>query len=437
MIDNTIERGELLVPTPRREPAGETRPEPAGATRPDPAGATPPRWRPQRPLAFLIALGFFFGPLVAYLAGERPQEIENRALVDFPSVSDGWSFFPDVTSWSIDHLPLRGQAVRAHAEVTERLLGEAPSYYGSGTGSAGDGPVYPSVIEGQEGWLYFGLDTSNLCQPTQTLQDTMARLERLARAVEASGRTFVMTVAPDKSTIYPDALPETFLGRGCAQERRDAFWESIRSAPPTGYVDLRGPLEEQQRSSGTPVYRPTDTHWTSWGAAIYARELARALDPALAESSAVVDSGPVSRTGDLGRLIGSPTEDQWQGVQLTRAGVTPVGRESLIWPELPVDQPVTVLNSTTGAPLFQPRTAVFGDSFTNSSRLDLAGLFGQASLLHDDVALTRPQVAADAMAGADVVVYEVVERNLASGRGTLLGDAALTAIEKTLAAQPR
>ena len=41
------------------------------------------------------------------------------------------------------------------------------------------------------------------------------------------------------------------------------------------------------------------------------------------------------------------------------------------------------------------------------------------------------------MADADVVVYEIVERSLASGRAALIDDAALDAIETSLAANPR
>ena len=44
---------------------------------------------------------------------------------------------------------------------------------------------------------------------------------------------------------------------------------------------------------------------------------------------------------------------------------------------------------------------------------------------------------ADAMADADVVIYEVVERTIASGRGALIDETALTTIERTLAQQPR
>jgi alginate O-acetyltransferase complex protein AlgJ len=425
----------------------DTRPE---ATRGRAPARAPRRRLPLQPVAFVLALGFFFGPLGAFVLGERPEAFENRALTEFPSLSDGWDYFPNFTSWAVDHLPLRDKAVSANAAFSENVFGEAPSYgsgtdggpvagvpSGDGTASdAGDEVEYPRVIEGENGWLYFGGDVSNLCRPARTVAETMDRLNRLAAAVESSGRRFVLTVAPDKGTIYPDNLPASYLGQDCTDERRAEFWDALRESPPAGYVDLRAPLEAEQERSG-PIYRPTDTHWSAHGGAVYARELAGALDPALLEQTEVVETGTAARVGDLGKMIGRATEDEFPSVEMRRPGVTPVGRESLELPEMSLTTPATSTNETSDAPLFGPRTLLLGDSFSNASRTFLGTLFRDISVLHNEVASTAPQVPADAMADADVVVYEIVERTIASGRGALIDDAALDAAEKTLAANPR
>ena len=396
--------------------------------------------------ALLAALLFFFGPLGAFVLGARPEAFENRALAELPAPSDGWSFFPDFTTWAVDHLPLRQQAVEAYAAGSETVFGEPPSYGTTDQGPLGGAPggertdseatEFPQVIQGEDGWLYLGADVSNMCDPTRDIDETFDRLDRLARAVEDSGRRFVLTIAPDKSTIYPDNLPDTYLGEECASERRDAFWEVLRSSPPDWYVDLREPLEEQQEESG-PIYRPTDTHWAPRGAAVFAYELARALDPTLLMGTRLRETGDTSRTGDLGTLLGAPVEDEYPDYAVERTGVTPVGRDSLLLPELPYDAAYTVTNRSAGAPLFAPRTLLLGDSFTNSSRGALGAWFAELALLHNEVAAEDPQIAADAMADADVIVYEIVERSLGSGRAALLDDAALDAIEATLAAAPR
>ncbi len=111
----------------------------------DTADATvgaPARRRPRRPVVLAVGLVFLFTPAVAYLSGVRATEIENRPLADFPSLSSGWSFFPEATTWATDHLPLRGFAVSANARVSRDLFGEAPRLTTSGTGP-GTGPVGP------------------------------------------------------------------------------------------------------------------------------------------------------------------------------------------------------------------------------------------------------------------------------------------------------
>jgi hypothetical protein len=425
-----------------------------------PTQAPPPHRRrrrvrlPRRPVAFLLALVFFFGPLGAFLLGARPQAIENRPLAQFPSPSDGWSFFPEFTTWATDHLPLRGEAVRGNAAFSERVFGEPPSYrteagtgggptagVPSGDGTATDttqqqGAQYPQVLAGKNGWLYYGQDAANLCQPTRTVPEVLTRLNRLAAAVQASGRRFVLTVAPDKSTIHPQDLPDTYLGKGCSEQRRSEFWQALARTPPSGYLDLRGPLESEIRRSGDPVYRPTDTHWGPRGAAVYVQALAGRLDPALAASTSVVETGRSTEPGDLGVMIGQPSDDPVQGVELSRPGVTPVGRDSLRLPEMPFG-PETFTDTTSGAPLFGPKTLLLGDSFSSASADMLGGLFSSVTLLHNEVAGQYPQAVADLMVDNDVVVYEIVERTIASGRGALIEDASLDAIEKTLAAHPR
>jgi alginate O-acetyltransferase complex protein AlgJ len=421
-----------------------------GARRP-PDTARRRRGLPRRPVAALLALVFFFGPFGAFVLGQRPQAIENRPLADFPSLSDGWAFFPGFTAWATDHLPLRAEAVQGNAALSERLFDEPPSYRGdegttagvpSGDSTAGDtgsgqGVEYPQVIEGEDGWLYFGGDVSNPCDPVRDVSDTLARWDRLGRAIEASGRRFVVTVAPDKSTLYPDALPDSYLGEDCAQDRRAEFWDALRTSPPTGYLDLRGPLEATERDGGIPVYRKLDTHWTPRGAAVFATALADVLTPALLSGSQVTETGPVSEPGDLAALMGQPAAEEFPGVALLRPGVSPVRRESLDLPDLPLTEPVTVTDRTTGVPLFQPPTLLLGDSFSNASRSALGTLFADLTLLHNGAAGEDPATVAGAVAAADVVVVEIVERTISSGRGALVEDAALEAIEQAVAANPR
>src|SRR5829696_5912931 len=76
----------------------------------------------------IAALLFFFGPTAAFLLGDRAKEIDNRPLATMPSLSQGWSFIPDLNTWANDHLPLRSQAVQRGTELSEALFDEPPHY---------------------------------------------------------------------------------------------------------------------------------------------------------------------------------------------------------------------------------------------------------------------------------------------------------------------
>ncbi|GLX96492.1 hypothetical protein [Herbidospora sp. NBRC 101105] len=317
----------------------------------------------------LAALLFFFAPAIAFAAGERAVEMENKPLPPLPALGGDW------TAWATAHLPLRDEAVRANVFLTESLFGHAPAY----------GFGYPKVIEGEDGWLYFGDDVTEACRPKRPIAETIEALRRLGERVEAAGKRFVLTVAPDKTTVSPQWLPSRFPGRDCLRERKKEFWAALREADLPWYVDLRAPLEELQRTTGQPAYWRTDSHWTDRAAATYAAELARVLDPALAAGTRLEFTGRESREGDLGRLLGSPREETIDRHRLDR----------------------------TGAALYEPKTVLIGDSFTRNSMPWLRPYFANLTYQRNDGPVTWDD--------AETVIVEIVERHLVGGSSPLLG----------------
>lgn len=410
-------------------------------------GGPRPTRRLRRPLALVLAGLFFFGPALAAAAGVRARPFENRALPTFPALSRGWQFFGAFDDWATAHLPLRDKAVRAQTSLSRRVFSENPRFDAAasgppvavGAGAAGAGtPVagagIAQVLAGRSGWLYYGGDFSNPCSPTLAVPEVMSRLERLQRLVVASGRRFAVVVAPDKSTLEPGHLPASYPGKACSAAVKDAFWARLRSAPPPGYLDLRGPLERAKAAENGPVYRPTDTHWNQRGVATYAEVLATWLDPRLWSTTTVRPTGPQSRIGDLGVLLGAPHTDTYPGYALDRPGTTttaPVSRSSA---GAPYSESRA---STAGAPLFNRPVLLLGDSFTQSARSHLYGFFSDLRIMHPEAAVSRPQGLVDQVVAADVVIYEVVERSANSGKSPMLDTGVLDRLEAALAAAPR
>ena len=388
----------------------------------------PPRRRRATILMAVVAIVFFFGPGVAYLGGARAKEIENRRLTSFPSISQGWSALPQLGRWAVDHLPGRQQAVDANDAVTRHVFGEYPNY-----GTTGTGPVqYPYVLSGKNGWLYFGDDIANKCNPLLGIGQTMARMQKLANVVTKSGRRFLLVVAPDKSTSYPQALPANYPGKACSTAWSQKFWTTLRATPGLNLVDLLAPLEEAQQRTGQPMSRPHDSHFSPLGASIFAQTLADSLDSRLAQGTTANPGGYVDVQGDLSVLTGHTTTDHVQAYPVERAGVTQQhGSQAALHYTR-----TQVVNKTTSAPLYQDPTIILGDSFTASSLPDLVPYFRSLDLLHSEASVLYPQAVASWMISRGTVIYEIVERSAATGRAGLLSDASLAAITKTLAAHP-
>ncbi|GAA0982534.1 hypothetical protein GCM10009555_052610 [Acrocarpospora macrocephala] len=366
----------------------------------------------------LAAALFFFGPALAFAAGDRAAEIENRRLPQPPALSRGWDVIPDTEAWATAHLPLRQHAVRGNATLSDFLFGHAPSY---GTG-------YPRVIEGRDGWLYFGDDVTEACRPRWSIAETLDRLRRLAEIVRKSGRRFLFTVAPDKTTISPNRLPESFPGQDCLRKRKQEFWAALRAAHLPGYVDLRGPLERAQLESGTPAYWRTDSHWTEHSAGLYGIELARTLHPGLSRHTRLVKVGQMARKGDLGGLLGAPREEIIDRWRLVRDGVQQLRKDDR---ELPAS--FSIANASDRAPLFQPRSLLIGDSFTRNSLPWVLPYFADLTYLRSDAPATAgPDHVAHKMAQSETVVLEIVERYLVGGHAEMLDDAMLAALDRTL-----
>ena len=393
------------------------------------------RPRPRRMVVLALGLVFLFTPAAAYALGVRATEIENRRLSSFPSVSDGWEFFPRLSSWATDHLPLRDRAVAANTRLSEGLFGEPPQYGGPDSGAGGAGPVapqpagedaaervFPKVLQGDDDWLFLGADVSGPCEPLQPLDETLAGLDRFGRMLQAAGKTYVFTVAPDKSTMNPDKLPDDYVGDDCAPDAKSAFWDRMETSPPVGYVDLKQELARVQEEGGVNLWRPSDTHWAQRGALIYAQQVADALDPRLWQTSRIVETGPVQLRADLAAQLGTPRTDEVPGWELERPGVTVTSVT-----------PNTLSSTTTGAPLHTPPTLVLGDSFTQSSLRFLAPLFSSARVVQPATATDDPAAAVAAIVGSDTVVLEIVERSVEAGDVPIVDEAFLTSLEQALA----
>lgn len=408
-----------------------------------------PLYRPrhhQQRLARICALIFLVVPAVAYLAGLRPTVSENHAPAAFPGVGAGWSFFTGLSAWATDSFPFRDEGIAAENGLSRSVFGEPPQYGQSGgagpldlptptnqppvrSGGERAGNGFQTVIEGKGGWLYYGYDVEAKCNPEQPLDEVVRNVQALRNAIESSGRKFVLIVAPDKTTMLPQYLPDTYAGKSCAAAATTAFWQ--RATTDLGVVDLRQPLADEAGATGTPIYFRQDTHWTFAGGLTMVRQMANQVEPGTASTWRVLPGPTSTGPADLPTLIGRTGTDRTEDYHLAPDGV----HDRTMWTSVDFHR-TRMLTSDPIEGTVTTSTALIGDSFTQFAYPYLAATFSHLSVTHLDTLGSDPTAVADAVVNSDTVVIEVVERYLAAGVSPVSDPQVISVISAAMAAHP-
>jgi hypothetical protein len=169
----------------------------------------------------------------------------------------------------------------------------------------------PSVIVGKSGWLFFAGDDAlasyRAVQPLTEAELTrwQRRMERRQAWLAERGIRFLVVIAPNKETIYPEYMPAR-LNRVRETTRLDQIVSHMRERSSVTIVDPRAALRSAK--AGGTVYFRTDTHWNDAGAWLLHREIVARLHAWYPEVEAR-PAVPIVRvrwgwSGDLATMLG-------------------------------------------------------------------------------------------------------------------------------------
>jgi hypothetical protein len=221
-------------------------------------------------IAFVVAIAAI--GLASFMPARSAKlTAENRAIVSWPTSIT--SRFPaEFERAFADRFGARDLLLRLHHRVLVRAFGVSPA---------------PNVLIGRDGWLYFkgeeGTSFDRFYRGTLPMPDGMIarivdELRRRSAFLAAHGIAYVVTIAPDKATIYPEHLPR-WATRADERSPLDRLSDALHADGHVRYVDLRGPLREAKVHA--QVYYATDSHWNVLGARVAYREIMRAIADAL------------------------------------------------------------------------------------------------------------------------------------------------------------
>lgn len=406
-----------------------------------------PLYRPRhgkQQFALVCAIIFFAAPLVSLAMLGRPPAIENRPLHEFPSVSQGWGFFTGLNAWATDWLPLRSAAINLNDSISRGVFGEPPQAGSSDSqpitppaGNQGGQPgggqvngVYPTVLEGKGGWLYFGDDAYAKCNPTTPLSDTVKALAAFKQVVQQSGRQFVLVIPPDKSDIFPDYLPDQYPGKDCAPVAATEFWKQMGSN--VGYLDLKPALYDASVKLGRPIYFRTDSHWLFNGGLTMATRLADQISPGVTAGWRSEPGRTVTITTDLPPLLNHKGTEQTPMPTLAPDGGANRAQNYLGHSTL---SPIEV-HTTPVKGMVTTSVGMISDSFTEYADPYLTAGFSDITVMHTDYVQRQLDQAAQHLVDSKVVVIEAAERLLAGGTSPILSPGVLATLGQQLAAHP-
>ena len=154
------------------------------------------------PIVFItICLAVCFLPFVGMAAWPTTVTTENRTLSSFPQLQGkegglNLKFFSEFETWFHEHFAFRNQLVYADARI------QGDIFRVSGV----DGVVY-----GKDDWLYYSSTLSDYLggQPLspREVYNVAHNLELTKDYVEARGCRFLLTVPPNKNTLYGENMP--------------------------------------------------------------------------------------------------------------------------------------------------------------------------------------------------------------------------------------
>lgn len=199
--------------------------------------------------------------------------IEKRKLAEKPvfNLSRPFSFAKKYEDYYNDHFTFRTRWVYLNNLLTYLFFHASAS---------------AKVVIGKEEWLFLGnynkffdeIDYYRNLEPFTVgeLRYWQVLLEERRNWLKRRGIHYIFTIAPNKSTIYPEFMPDS-VKKINPRSRLDQLIAHLEKYSTLRILDLRPALREAKKIR--PTYHRTDTHWNDWGAYVAYHEIIRSLQP--------------------------------------------------------------------------------------------------------------------------------------------------------------
>lgn len=231
-------------------------------------------------------------PFAGMIFARTDTTTENKKMAQMPEIKneDGsWNtgFLEDLGTYYEDHFAFRPYLVMADSVIQSKVFGVSN---------------VDSVIYGQNGWLYYKstLDDylgQNLMSD-RALFNGAHNLALMQQYVTSRGADFLVTVPPNKNSLYGENMPY-YYGRKVSSRKNIDGFEKQMEREQVSYLDLFALFEDRDEI----LYLERDSHWNNDGAVMVYNAIMDTLDLEHDTMENVDVSRSRDEIGDLNRML--------------------------------------------------------------------------------------------------------------------------------------
>ena len=358
----------------------------------------------------LIVCSLFLGAVylpfaIALLEDDQElSEIEKRSLQSLPKLpvntQEFVSFPKNFDDYYQDHFGLREKLTKQYRSL-KYTIGDSPS---------------PDVTIGKDGFLFLGTvktGYNNFLDPMgdyrginkyspEDISLLVKHMNDLNNWLAQKGIKYVLVIAPNKETIYPEMLPN-YIQKVNKESSHDQIVAALKKLNNFLIIDLRETLIAAKEKGS--VYYKTDTHWNYYGANTAQGYIISKINQSTENNIPVMQADIKSSEwdgGDLADIIGvKPLKDQ-QDYPYFSGTCNPKVEE-----QKEGDIKIANFHCDTGS----FNLLIFGDSFSNWLKPFFSRTFKNSTFVSGKLEFSRIENNLNTMK-PDFIIEEWVERTL-------------------------
>lgn len=323
---------------------------------------------------------------MAMAFGYQGVETENRSLSSMPKLFDNGfneEFPSQFDDYFSDNFGLRSHFISANSWIYKNLLADSPN---------------EKIIVGKKGYLFFDSTMDDYLGENilskQEIGKTTENLLELQNYVQGYGGTFVLLIAPNKNSIYPEYMPKNYV---MSEDNNYSNLLSAVNAAGINSIDMKEIFEAEK--GNVDLYHKLDTHWNNIGAWIAYSEVMDRAGVSYSQFENPKFTLEQNYSGDLEKInmpIGYRLDYQYT-MDFEKNYTT---RKTIVSPRQ--------MNIITTSEVNDSSILIFRDSFGDALYPFFVNSFGSAYLTTvvpydiEYIALNQP----------DIVVIEITERNI-------------------------